>query len=100
VLTHVGPDGVDPAWPGRVGTFGCLAVDLEVGVAAEQVVVDARSVGLGRVDAGRLGAPEDGGFVARHGVFLLTPVTHGQDKSNNRLYSPAVRHSLATGRRR
>ncbi|MGH3188344.1 MAG: hypothetical protein ACRDPY_13455 [Streptosporangiaceae bacterium] len=40
------------------------------------------SDGLGRVDADRLGAPE-GGFVARHGVFLLTPVTLGQDESNS-----------------
>ena len=53
VLAHVGPHAVQAAGKGRVGARGGVPVHLEVGPPAEQVVIDARRMGLGGVDLGR-----------------------------------------------
>ena len=94
VRAHVGPNAVDPARQGRVDALGGLPVDLEVGPAAEQVVIDARRVGHGGVDLGGFSGP-CGGPVAGQSAFLPASVRTVRDQQTSLIIWPFERLATA-----
>jgi len=69
VGARVGPHAVQPARPRRVGAFRGDPVHREVGLAAEQVVIDARRMRDRGVDLSRFPL-RSGQAVIPHGVSL------------------------------